>query len=334
MCWVNSARRVTSAHRRDWAVFFYLWMRAGAANKPPAERCSNCARFKWMINRCSCAGTANQHLRRLQQSLFCRPGQQDERGLLFDELAGVVGERMSRTRAAACQRGGGKIHSFRGSCADREEIANLPVKFGGRVVPLLVGRGGGRHRFQFHRRHHERRPSWRYDVKWRKQPSGRATANEKLKDSRNCPKASSSERCITAATGQPCHRRCEESFRARSGYCFVGLIGNWRAALIVAAAIHSMLFALTGMVGFGFGNLMSLGALDFGLIDGAVVSSSKTSCGNSGVGRPTRRLTVERLHTIRAAVISGTAGLRMHHHHRLCLFCAHRHRGRCSSRWR
>jgi hypothetical protein len=24
----------------------------------------------------------------------------------------------------------------------------------------------------------------------------------------------------------------------------------------------------------------------------------------------------------------------MHHHHRLCLFCAHRHRGRCSSRWR
>ncbi len=52
------------------------------------------------------------------------------------------------------------------------------------------------------------------------------------------------------------------------------LLGNWRAALIVAAAIPlSFLFALTGMARFGIsGNLMSLGAIDFGLIiDGAVV---------------------------------------------------------------
>ncbi len=52
------------------------------------------------------------------------------------------------------------------------------------------------------------------------------------------------------------------------------LLGNWRAALIVAAAIPlSFLFAITGMVRFGIsGNLMSLGAIDFGLIiDGAVV---------------------------------------------------------------
>lgn len=54
----------------------------------------------------------------------------------------------------------------------------------------------------------------------------------------------------------------------------LGLIGNWRAALIVASAIPlSMLFAITGMVRTGVsGNLMSLGAVDFGLIvDGAVV---------------------------------------------------------------
>jgi cobalt-zinc-cadmium resistance protein CzcA len=54
----------------------------------------------------------------------------------------------------------------------------------------------------------------------------------------------------------------------------IGLLGNWRAALIVACAIPlSMLFALTGMVRYGVsGNLMSLGAVDFGLIvDGAVV---------------------------------------------------------------
>jgi cobalt-zinc-cadmium resistance protein CzcA len=52
------------------------------------------------------------------------------------------------------------------------------------------------------------------------------------------------------------------------------LLGNWRAALIVTAAIPlSFLFALTGMARLGLsGNLMSLGAIDFGLIiDGAVV---------------------------------------------------------------
>ncbi len=52
------------------------------------------------------------------------------------------------------------------------------------------------------------------------------------------------------------------------------LLGNFRAALITAAVIPlSMLFALAGMVRGGVsGNLMSLGALDFGLIvDGAVI---------------------------------------------------------------
>ncbi len=52
------------------------------------------------------------------------------------------------------------------------------------------------------------------------------------------------------------------------------LLGNLRAAFIVALAIPlSMLFALTGMVESRVsGNLMSLGAIDFGLIiDGAVV---------------------------------------------------------------
>lgn len=52
------------------------------------------------------------------------------------------------------------------------------------------------------------------------------------------------------------------------------LLGNWRAAVIVALAIPlSMLFAITGMTRHGLsGNLMSLGAIDFGLIiDGAVV---------------------------------------------------------------
>ncbi|HXF04743.1 MAG TPA: CusA/CzcA family heavy metal efflux RND transporter [Blastocatellia bacterium] len=52
------------------------------------------------------------------------------------------------------------------------------------------------------------------------------------------------------------------------------LLGNLRAGLIVASVIPlSMLVALTGMLAAGIsGNLMSLGAIDFGLIvDGAVV---------------------------------------------------------------
>ncbi|MBK7093494.1 MAG: efflux RND transporter permease subunit [bacterium] len=52
------------------------------------------------------------------------------------------------------------------------------------------------------------------------------------------------------------------------------LVGNFRAALLVSLTIPlSMLFAVTGMVQSKIsGNLMSLGAIDFGIIvDGAVV---------------------------------------------------------------
>ncbi|MCC7519850.1 MAG: efflux RND transporter permease subunit [Verrucomicrobiae bacterium] len=54
----------------------------------------------------------------------------------------------------------------------------------------------------------------------------------------------------------------------------LAILGNWRAALIVSTAIPlSMLFAFTGMLYGGIpGSLMSLGAIDFGLIvDGAVI---------------------------------------------------------------
>ena len=77
---------------------------------------------------------------------------------------------------------------------------------------------------------------------------------------------------------------CIERFTPSSKNLFEGamlvvamlllLLGNWRAALIVATAIPlAFLFAITGMTRFGIsGNLMSLGAIDFGLIiDGAVV---------------------------------------------------------------
>src|SRR6185436_20075927 len=84
------------------------------------------------------------------------------------------------------------------------------------------------------------------------------------------------------------------------------LLGSWRGALIVASAIPlSMLFALTGMVQSKVsGNLMSLGAVDFGLIvDGAVVIVEnivrQLGLRQHELRRP---LTIEeRLHTILAA---------------------------------
>lgn len=57
-------------------------------------------------------------------------------------------------------------------------------------------------------------------------------------------------------------------------FVLVLLLGNWRAGIVVASVIPlSMLFALGMMRIFGVsGNLMSLGAIDFGLIvDGAVI---------------------------------------------------------------
>jgi heavy metal efflux system protein len=81
------------------------------------------------------------------------------------------------------------------------------------------------------------------------------------------------------------------------------LLGNWRAALIVATAIPlALLFAITGMTRFGIsGNLMSLGAIDFGLIiDGAVVIVENV-VRQLGVKQHQlgRRLTIEeRLHTV------------------------------------
>ena len=84
------------------------------------------------------------------------------------------------------------------------------------------------------------------------------------------------------------------------------LLGNWRAALIVTMAIPlAFLFAITGMTRFGIsGNLMSLGAIDFGLIiDGAVVIVEnivrQLGLKQHEVGRALTR--DERLHTVLAA---------------------------------
>ena len=62
-------------------------------------------------------------------------------------------------------------------------------------------------------------------------------------------------------------------------FVLVFLLGNWRGGLIVASTIPlSLLFAFIMMHSFGvWANLMSLGAIDFGIIiDGAVIIVEST----------------------------------------------------------
>ncbi|AQQ68890.1 cation transporter [Microbulbifer agarilyticus] len=81
------------------------------------------------------------------------------------------------------------------------------------------------------------------------------------------------------------------------------MLGNFRAALITAAVIPlAMLATLTGMVGTGISaNLMSLGALDFGLIvDGAVIIVENTvrRLAQANHGRNTPLPLQQRLHVV------------------------------------
>jgi cobalt-zinc-cadmium resistance protein CzcA len=88
-------------------------------------------------------------------------------------------------------------------------------------------------------------------------------------------------------------------------------LGNLRAGLIVASAIPlSMLVAFTGMVqGRISANLMSLGAIDFGLIvDGAVVlveNVARRLGEPEGRGKTARQLTAEAAHEVLRPIAFG-----------------------------
>ncbi|MBL7860489.1 MAG: efflux RND transporter permease subunit [Cyclobacteriaceae bacterium] len=80
-------------------------------------------------------------------------------------------------------------------------------------------------------------------------------------------------------------------------FVLVLMLGNFRAGLVVASVIPlSMLFAITMMNLFGVsGNLMSLGAIDFGLIvDGAVIIVEATMH-HLGIDKTMRKLTQQEM---------------------------------------
>jgi cobalt-zinc-cadmium resistance protein CzcA len=207
-------------------------------------------------------------------------------GLSFDELAGVVGENVENAGGGIVQRGGEQV-TIRavGRVQTAEEIANLPIRFGSGVLPLLVrdvadvGIGSSFRTGASTMNGEEAVICWVLMLSGANSRLVAQRAEEKLRDIQ--------KKLPSGIVAKPVYNRSElvdHTVATVEKNLFEGailvavvlfaLIGNWRAALIVASAIPlSMLFALTGMVGAGVsGNLMSLGAVDFGLIvDGAVV---------------------------------------------------------------
>ncbi|WP_242344955.1 efflux RND transporter permease subunit [Anaeromyxobacter terrae] len=87
-------------------------------------------------------------------------------------------------------------------------------------------------------------------------------------------------------------------------------LGNFRAGLIVASAIPvSLLFAFTGMLRFGIaGTLMSLGAIDFGLVvDSSVilVENAERRLGMEGGRRPVREVVRDAAIEVRKPTLFG-----------------------------
>jgi cobalt-zinc-cadmium resistance protein CzcA len=207
-------------------------------------------------------------------------------GLSFADLAKILRENVENTGGGVINKGGEQVTvRAAGRVQSLAEIENLPVKFGSAVQPQLV----------------KDVATVMIGSDFR---TGAATVNGQeslvayvlmLTGENSRLAAHRAHETIQAVRGKlPPNMEIttlydrselvERTIRTVRNNLFEGailviavlfaLLGNWRAALIVASAIPlSMLFAVIGMVRFGVsGNLMSLGAVDFGLIvDGSVV---------------------------------------------------------------
>ena len=207
-------------------------------------------------------------------------------GMTFSELAALVSQNVENSGGGIINRGGQQLTIRAVSrVTSLEDIANLPLKFGSGVKPLLVADVA------------EVKPGTKFRT-------GAATLNghetvigttlmlagENSREVGERVKVRIAEIQTKLPDGVEIQTQYDRSLligrtigtvekNLFEGAVLVVvvlllLLGNWRAALIVACAIPlSFLFALTGMTRFGIsGNLMSLGAVDFGLIiDGAVV---------------------------------------------------------------
>src|SRR5213082_2275938 len=215
-----------------------------------------------------------------------RPEDLERSGMTFSELADIIAANVENAGGGIISRGGNQLSIRAVTRANTlQDIANLPVKFAAGVKPLLVKdladvSYGSRIRTgaatidgeetvigaaMMLAGENSREVAERVKARL-------AEIQEKLPD--NVQVQTQYDRSILI--NKTIHTVRNNLFEGAILVIAVlfALLGNWRAALIVTAAIPlSFFFALTGMVKLGVsGNLMSLGAVDFGLIiDGAVV---------------------------------------------------------------
>jgi heavy metal efflux system protein len=239
-------------------------------------------------------------------------------GLTVNDLARVVGENVENT-------GGGIVNSGDeqlvirgvGRVASPEEISELPVKFAGGVMPLRVKDVAGvqiGHAFRTGAGTDEGQEALIGVAMMLMGENSHAVAERVERKMEDIQKVLPAGVII-----KPQYNRKDlvhRTIHTVSTNLFEGavlvvavllfLLGNWRAALIVATAIPlAFLFAITGMTRYGIsGNLMSLGAIDFGLIiDGAVVIVENVvrqlGLKQHQLGRALNK--EERLHTVLAA---------------------------------
>src|SRR5216110_3122966 len=215
-----------------------------------------------------------------------RPEDLARSGMTFSELADVIATNVENAGGGIIDRGGNQLSIRAVTRANTlEDIANLPVKFAAGIKPLLVKdladvNYGSRIR------------TGAATVDGQEAIIGAAMMltgenSREVAERVKARLAEIQEKLPDNVQVQPQYDRSiliNKTIHTVSTNLFEGailvtallfaLLGNWRGALIVTMAIPlSFLFALTGMVKLGVsGNLMSLGAVDFGLIiDGAVV---------------------------------------------------------------
>jgi len=276
-------------------VFFYTLDYAAEATNKPATRYEQLLELRqiqeWVIKPLlrSSHGVAEINTSggyEKQIVVLPQPAKMMDAGLSFDELASVIGENVENAGGGIVQRGGQQI-TIRsvGRVQTLDEIANLPIKFGARVLPMLVkdvadvGVGSNFRTGASTVNGQEGIVCWVLMLSGANSRVVAEKAEERLKEIRDKLPHGIEVRTVYNRSELVNHTIQTVEKNLFEGAVLVvvvllGLIGNWRAALIVAAAIpFSMLFAVTGMVRAGVsGNLMSLGAVDFGLIvDGAVV---------------------------------------------------------------
>lgn len=207
-------------------------------------------------------------------------------GLTFAELAEIVGRNVDNAGGGVIERGADRV-LIRGvtKVAGADDIANLPVKFAAGVEPLRVkdlaevgigsnvrtgcavenGEEAVLGTVMMLVGENSRIISKRVEEKL-------AELQKKLPEGLELRIQYARSEVVDRTVDTVKHNLFEGAILVVAVLLF--LLGNWRAALIVALAIPlSFLFALIGMTFGGVsGNLMSLGAVDFGLIiDGAVV---------------------------------------------------------------